>query len=188
MKKYLFSDVLTIVNGKNQRKVENPNGKYPIYGSGGIMGRANDFICHEGTTIVGRKGSINNPIYVNEKFWNVDTAFGLSPKKDLFPKYLFYFCRKYNFLKHNKATTLPSLTKADLLNIQIPLPSLEEQKRIASLLDKADELRQKDKALLQKYDALAQSLFLEMFGDPVKNEKGWEKKSLDELISKLGAN
>lgn len=178
-----FNEVLTIKNGKNQKKVVDPNGQFPIYGSGGIMGYANDYLCHERTVIIGRKGSINNPIYVDTKFWNVDTAFGLSPKENLHSKYLYYFCLKYNFLKHNKATTLPSLTKEDLLKIQIPLPPLFEQQRIADLLDAADALRQKDKALLEKYEALGQSLFLELFGDPVKNEKGWEKVELSQLGS-----
>ena len=61
-----FGDIATVINGKNQSKVENPNGKYPIYGSGGIMGRADDYICPENCTIIGRKGSINNPIFVEE--------------------------------------------------------------------------------------------------------------------------
>ena len=51
-----FGDIATVINGKNQSKVENPNGKYPIYGSGGIMGRADDYICPENCTIIGRKG------------------------------------------------------------------------------------------------------------------------------------
>jgi type I restriction enzyme S subunit len=182
-----WEDVLTIKNGKNQKKVSNPSGKYPIYGSGGIMGRADDFLCHEGTTIIGRKGSINNPIYVNEKFWNVDTAFGLHPKSTLDNKFLYYFCTTYNFLKHNKATTLPSLTKADLLKIKIPLPPLPQQKKVANILDVADALRQNDKALIAKYDELTQALFLDMFGDPVSNPKGWEKKRVYQISKFLFA-
>lgn len=69
-----LGDVVTIINGKNQAKVENPNGKYPIYGSGGIMGRADAYLCSGETVIIGRKGSINKPIFVEEPFWNVDTA------------------------------------------------------------------------------------------------------------------
>lgn len=52
-----FGDIATVINGKNQSKVENPNGKYLIYGSGGIMGRADAFICPENCTIIGRKGT-----------------------------------------------------------------------------------------------------------------------------------
>lgn len=73
-----FDDVLEIKNGRNQKLVEKENGAYPIYGSGGIMGYASDFICEAGVTVIGRKGSINRPIYVETRFWNVDTAFGLS--------------------------------------------------------------------------------------------------------------
>lgn len=184
-KVFKWEDVLTIKNGKDQKKVLNSNGQYPVYGSGGIIGYADDFICKEGTTIIGRKGSINNPIFVNEKFWNVDTAFGLCPGPMIDSKYLFYFCTTYNFLKHNKATTLPSLTKNDLLKIQIPLPPLEIQEKIVAILDAADEYRQKTRALIEKYDQLAQSLFLEMFGDPVRNEKGWELVKFGEYIDIL---
>ncbi len=178
-----WSEVLDIKNGRNQKKVSSPNGQYPIYGSGGIMGYANDYLCPSGTTIIGRKGSINNPIFVDQRFWNVDTAFGLIPRPCLDNKYLFYFCLTYNFLKHNKATTLPSLTKSDLLKIQIPLPPLAEQKRIAAILDAADLHRKKTKELITKYDDLSQSLFLDMFGDPVTNPKGWEKKNFEFFAS-----
>lgn len=75
---YRFEDILEIRNGKNQKAVENPEGRYPIYGSGGVIGYADDYICEADTIIIGRKGSINNPIYASEPFWNVDTAFGLS--------------------------------------------------------------------------------------------------------------
>jgi type I restriction enzyme S subunit len=179
--KVKWGEVLSIKNGRNQKAVENPYGQYPIYGSGGVMGYADDYLCEAGTTIIGRKGSINNPIFVKEKFWNVDTAFGLQAGKSLDEKYLYYFCKTYNFLKHNKATTLPSLTKADLLNIKIPLPPLATQKKIAAILDAADAHRQKTNQLLAKYDELAQSIFLEMFGDPVTNPKGWEVKKMGEI-------
>lgn len=184
--KVKWGEVLSIKNGKNQKAVENPYGQYPIYGSGGVMGYADDYLCEAGTTIIGRKGSINNPIFVKEKFWNVDTAFGLQAGKSLDEKYLYYFCKTYNFLMHNKATTLPSLTKADLLNIQIPLPPLATQKKIAAILDAADAHRQKTKQLLAKYDELAQSIFLDMFGDPVTNPKGWKKVKLG-TVTKMKA-
>ena len=67
-----FQDVLEIKNGKNQKGVENINGKYPIYGSGGVMGRADEYICEENTVVIGRKGSINNPMFVTEPFWNAN--------------------------------------------------------------------------------------------------------------------
>lgn len=68
-----------------------------------------------------------------------------------------------------------------ITRIQIPLPSLPEQKRIAEILDKADALRQKNKQLLAAYDELLQATFLDMFGDPVTNPKGLEKINLNKI-------
>ncbi len=185
-KKWL--DVLTIINGKNQKAVECENGDFPIYGSGGIMGYASQWLCPENCVIIGRKGNINKPIFVHTKFWNVDTAFGLKANDCILcPKFLFYFCNDYNFERHNKAVTIPSLTKADLLKILIPVPPLSEQEAIVSELDKINELISLKKAQLSDLDNLAQSIFYEMFGDPVENEKGWEVKKLGELTSKIGS-
>jgi len=183
-----FEDVLTIKNGKNQSKVENPKGKYPIYGSGGIMGYADDFICPENTVIVGRKGNINKPIFVSEKFWNVDTAFGLvANTQKLLPKYLYYFCENYDFEKLNTTVTIPSLTKSNLLKIHISMPNLETQKKIADVLDKAKNLIDLRKKQIEKMDLLIKSKFIEMFGDPVTNPKGWPTKELKDITSKIGS-
>jgi len=161
-----FSEVLDIRNGRNQRQVENENGKYPIYGSGGIMGRADDFLCEAETVVIGRKGSINNPIYVDEPFWNVDTAFGLVAHKDvLLPKYLYYFCVNFDFEKLNTTVTIPSLTKANLLQIEISIPDMDKQRYIVGVLDTVChliELRQRE---LRELDQLVKSRFIELFGD-----------------------
>lgn len=174
-----FDDVLIIKNGKNQRAVENPDGKYPIYGSGGIMGYADDYICEADTVIVGRKGSINNPIFVEEPFWNVDTAFGLVAKREvILPRYLYYFCRNYDFERLNKAVTIPSLTKSDLLKIEITLPSLEIQEKIVNKLLKIEEVIQARQQQLQKLDELVKARFVELFGDMILNPNSWEKIDL----------
>ncbi|HEU7630618.1 TPA: restriction endonuclease subunit S [Streptococcus pneumoniae] len=137
-----WNEILTIRNGKNQKQVEDADGKFPIYGSGGIMGYAKDWIVKKNSVIIGRKGNINKPILVRENFWNVDTAFGLEPVLEkINSEYLFYFCQLYNFEKLNKAVTIPSLTKSDLLNISIPLPPLALQNEFAdfvALVDKSE--------------------------------------------------
>ncbi|MCX7749203.1 MAG: restriction endonuclease subunit S [Clostridia bacterium] len=182
--KAMFSDVLQIKNGRNQRQVENPNGKYPIYGSGGIMGYADSYICEANTVIIGRKGSINNPIFVKEPFWNVDTAFGLVANEEILnPKYLYYFCKSFDFDRLNTTVTIPSLTKINLLKVEMPLPSLDEQNEIASVIDKATDLITLRKQQLNKLDLMVKSRFVEMFGDPVANPMGWEVKQLGELCN-----
>lgn len=177
-----WNEVIEIFNGKNQKAVENPNGQYPIYGSGGIMSYADSYLCPENCTIIGRKGNINNPIFVPTKFWNVDTAFGLCPNDLLQPRYLYYFCQIYDFGKHNKATTIPSLVKNDLLKISMPVPPMETQVQIVSELDKLNELIELKRSQLKDLDTLAQSLFYETFGDPIENPKGWETKPFGKLI------
>jgi len=77
-----WQDALEIINGKSQKQVLDPDGKYPIYGSGGIMGYANKYLSPENSVIIGRKGTINKPIKVSTKFWNVDTAFWISTQKE----------------------------------------------------------------------------------------------------------
>ena len=167
-----FSEVLTIVNGRNQKQVVCGDGKYPIYGSGGIMGYANDYICKAETVVIGRKGSINKPIFVETPFWNVDTAFGLCANSEkLNPKYLYYFCEKFDFEKLNTTVTIPSLTKSNLLNVEIPLPNLEKQKQIVELLDKVTSLIFLRKQQLSKLDELVKARFVEMFGDISNSRK-----------------
>ncbi|CAG5421375.1 type I restriction-modification system, S subunit [Streptococcus pneumoniae] len=135
-----WNEILTIRNGKNQKQVEDADGKFPIYGSGGIMGYAKDWIVKKNSVIIGRKGNINKPILVRENFWNVDTAFGLEPVLEkINSEYLFYFCQLYNFEKLNKAVTIPSLTKSDLLNISIPLPPLALQTEFADFVVQVDK-------------------------------------------------
>ena len=181
-----FSDVLDIRNGRNQRQVENENGKYPIYGSGGVMGHADDFICDAETVVIGRKGSINNPIFVDEPFWNVDTAFGLVAHKEvLLPKYLYYFCVNFDFERLNTTVTIPSLTKANLLQIEIRVPDMDIQQNIVSVLDKICyliELRQKE---LYNLDQLVKSRFIEMFGNPKSNPNSYPISQLSEHIKFL---
>ncbi len=109
----------------------------------------------------------------------------------VFPKYLFYFLFSLHKLGitlkfQNKTTGIINLQLDKYLErIQIPVPPLLEQKRIAEILDKADALRQNNKQLLATYDELLQATFLDMFGDPVMNPKGWKEVILDSTISKI---
>jgi len=112
----------------------------------------------------------------------------LRPKKSkVFPKYLNYIllsAYKGNITSYfqNRTTGIINLQLTRYVNeLQIPLPPLPTQRKIAEVLDKADAIRKRSQKILVKYDQLAQSVFLEMFGDPVKNEKGWEVKKLSEF-------
>ena len=160
-----WNEILTIRNGKNQKNVEDNNGQFPIYGSGGIIGYAKDWIVKKNSVIIGRKGNINKPILVRENFWNVDTAFGLEPiLEKLNSEYLFYFCQLYNFEKLNKAVTIPSLTKSDLLDIAIPLPPLSLQNEFADFVVQVDKSQLAIQKSLEELKTLKKSLMQEYFG------------------------
>ena len=138
----IWNEVVTIKNGRDYKKVLVSDGGYPVVGTGGEIARASKYLCPENTIVVGRKGSINNPMLMKEKFWNVDTAFGVIPNSDyLHYQYFYCFFKFYNFMKLNKATTLPSTTKADLLKIRINIPPLELQNQFASFVQEIDKSR-----------------------------------------------
>jgi type I restriction enzyme S subunit len=98
-----------------------------------------------------------------------------------------------HFLRYNEekiadkgtGSTFKAITQKELRVLQIPLPPLSVQQKIAAILDAADALKQKDQALIAKYDELTQSLFLDMFGDPVNNPKGWDKGEFGSFIDVL---
>ncbi len=120
----------------------------------------------------------------------IDTAINQDIKyikcsNNLNKKYLFY-CLKANsnyFNRHSSGATVKGIKIEHILNLKIPLPPLKTQERIAALLDNAAALRDKTAELLKEYDLLAQSIFLEMFGDPVRNPKGWLSKGLSTICS-----
>ena len=104
------------------------------------MGRATDYLCPENTVVVGRKGTIDKPFIVCEKFWNVDTAFGVVPNEGvLHYLYLFWYCKQLNFKKLNKASTLPSTTKDDLLKLWINIPPYDQQEQFAAFVRQSDK-------------------------------------------------
>ena len=115
----------------------------------------------------------------------------LRPSKIVDPRYLFYFMYNQHKLGvtqkfQNKTTGIINLKLDNYLSsISIPLPSLDQQTRIAHILDSVDALRQKDKELLAAYDDLLQAAFLDIFGDPLSNSKGWKVKTLSEVISHI---
>jgi len=184
-----FQDVLEIKNGKNQKKVENPDGKYPIYGSGGVMGRADEYICDKNTVVIGRKGSINNPIYVTEPFWNVDTAFGLVANPQiLMPKYLYYFCVNFDFEKLNTTVTIPSLTKANLLQIDIQVPPLDKQHEIIEILESIDRLIENKNKQKEKIEQLVKSRFIELFGNGNYPYEKLENNVVEMFIGPFGSS
>ena len=181
-----LGEVCEVICGQDYKAVKDDNGKYPIYGTGGVMGYASQYRCPSNSVIIGRKGSINNPLFVETEFWNVDTAFGVVPNKEvLCPKFFFLFCKSFDFTRLDVSVTIPSLRRVDILQIPIPVPPLPVQEQIVSELDLLSGIIEKKRKQLKELDALAQSIFYDMFGDPITNEKGWEVKKLIKFCDNL---
>ncbi len=127
---------------------------------------------------VGKVGIASKDLFTNEAI----AALKIKSEKEVYQPFLYHALGSLNFDgKGDRAVKGITLNKAKLRELLIPLPPLPAQKRIAEILDKADALRQKNKQLLATYDELLQSTFLDMFGDPVTNPKGWEIKKLKEF-------
>ena len=183
-----WSDVLEIRSGRNQKAIEKEGGKYPIIGSAGKpMGYTDNFICEEETTIIGRKGTIDSPMFMKTKFWNVDTAFGLHALENLDKNFLFNFCLSFNFKELDKGSGRPSLVKSDLLKILMPIPPLSEQKQIVEILDAAFEVINQAKANIEKNIQNAKELFQSKLNEIFSQKgDGWEEKTFQELSSRIG--
>lgn len=108
--------------------------------------------------------------------------------KKIEKKFLLHYLRfnEQKIADKGTGSTFKAITQKDIKALEIPLPPLAEQQKIAAILDAADSLRQKDQQLVERYTALSQSLFLEMFGDPVTNPMGWNQLNLNNIVSKLG--
>jgi type I restriction enzyme S subunit len=142
----------------------------------------------KGTILFAKSGmsATKNRVYITDKqSYFVSHLAGILPSEEFSSSYLARYLSWYNPAKLILDSAYPSIRLADINNLKIPLPPLEQQKKIAAILDAADTYRQKTKALITKYDELTQSLFLDMFGDPVRNPKGWEKSLLKSVSDKI---
>lgn len=142
----------------------------------------------KGTILFAKSGmsATKNRVYITDSdSYFVSHLAGILPSHKFVNSFLARYLSWYNMSNLILDSAYPSIRLEDINNLQIPLPPLEQQKKIAAILDAADAYRQKTKALIAKYDELTQSLFLDMFGDPVKNEKGWEKKNLASILDFL---
>ncbi|WP_180180858.1 restriction endonuclease subunit S [Acinetobacter sp. YH01021] len=183
-----YKDVLTIKYGKDHKLLN--EGIYPVYGTGGIMRYADQYL-HDGESIlIGRKGTIDQPKYVDEKFWTVDTLFYTQIKDNSIPLFLYQHALQVNWSGLNEATGVPSLNTTSINNVDIALPPKEEQRKIASFLSAVDEkisqLTQKHQLLSQYKQGMMQKLFSQQIrfkADDGSEFGEWEDKRISEIAS-----
>ena len=142
--------------------------------------------CKTDDILIGRYGASVGKILTGlEGAYNVAIVKSSPDLEKLSKKYLYYILKSdqfQNFVQNvGSRAAQAGFNMGDLEEFEIPLPSLSEQKVIVAKLDRAQRLIDIDREMLAKYDELIQSVFLEMFGDPVRNEKGWERKPMNEI-------
>jgi len=131
-----FKRVSIICNGRDYKDIEDLAGAYPVIGSGGEFARATSFMFDGESVLLGRKGTIDKPLYINGPFWAVDTMFYTKIVDNAFPKFVYYAALNIPFGLYSTNTALPSMTGEDLSSHVIVAPKLDEQREIASFLDR----------------------------------------------------
>ncbi len=156
-----FQELLEIGNGRDYKHLS--KGEIPVYGSGGFMLSVNDYLYDGESVCIGRKGTIDKPMFLTGKFWTVDTLFYTHSFKRCSPKFIYYTFQNINWLKHNEAGGVPSLSKANIYKIEVCVPKPEEQQRLVDFLSSLDEVifahNQKLETLKEHKIGLMQNLF-----------------------------
>lgn len=205
-KRYTLKELATIKYGKNQAKVVTTEKKYPIYGTGGLMGYATQFLYDKPSVLIGRKGTIDKIRYVEHPFWTVDTLFYTEINTDLvIPEYFYYALSLVDLAKHNEGTTIPSLRTDTLNKIEFDIPDIEDQRRIIGILRPiSDKIALNEKInnnLMQQARALFVSWFINfdpwngvcpdewsdgVLGDYVTIKRGGSPRPIQDYLSDTG--
>ena len=167
-------------------KKDRASGIYPYYGASGIQDYVDSYLFDGRFLLVGEDGakwgaSEKTAFIIDGKSWVNNHAHILRVSEVLNDRLIEYYLSFKDLSEYITGAVVPKLTQANLVKIPIPVPPIPEQERIVSELDLISSIIEKKKAQLKELDNLAQSIFYDMFGDPVTNEKGWEVKKLGEI-------
>ncbi|CAA0144383.1 Type I restriction enzyme, S subunit [Tenacibaculum maritimum] len=188
--------VLKFGSGQDYKHLS--KGEIPVYGTGGIMTYVNNHLYNGESVGIGRKGTIDKPVFLSGKFWTVDTLFYTKDFLDSIPKFIYYKFLIIPWKEYNEASGVPSLNKNTLGKIKIALPpTLKEQKAIATALSDVDDLIVSLEGLIAKKQAIKQGAMQQLLTPPHKGGKRlpgfsgeWVEKSLGEILDhyELGGN
>lgn len=155
-KKVKLGECLTIGNGQDYKHLQ--SGDIPVYGTGGVMTYVDDYLYEGETVCIGRKGTINKPVYYSGKIWTVDTLFYSHSFVGVMPLFIYYVFCNIDWNKYNEATGVPSLSKETIYKIEISVPDLPKQRRIAKILSGIDKKIEAEEKVLEKYEKIKKGL------------------------------
>lgn len=166
-----IGSILHIRHGKSQKEVEVIDGKYPILGTGGEIGRTNHSLYSKPSVLIGRKGTIDKPLYMDTPFWTVDTLFYSEINQNTSAKFIYYKFSQINWYLYNEASGVPSLNAKTIENICIAIPpTIAEQQAIATALSDTDELINLLQKLISKKEAIKTATIQQLLAP----KDGWE--------------
>lgn len=151
---YKLGDVLKVKHGRSQKEVLNTSGLYPIFGSGGEIGRASEYIYNKPSVLIGRKGTIDRPLFLDLPFWVVDTMFYTEIYESFDPKYIYYLFQSIDWKSKNEASGVPSLSAKIIEEKEVPIPSFDTQKAIVKVLSDIDVLIEITASLIGKKEKI----------------------------------
>jgi len=158
-------------------------GRIDVYGSNGPVGNHSEAITDRPTIVIGRKGSVGEVNFSDTGCWPIDTTYYVARSCTAqHHKWLFYALRKLCLPRLNKATGVPGLNRSDGYEQKLLVPPINEQERIAAILDQADSLRRLRQRAIDRLNSLGQAIFYEMFGDPGKNHHAHKMGLLGDVI------
>lgn len=187
-----LGDLCEVLDSKRKpiTKCNRRLGTVPYYGATGIQDYVDGFIFDGRYLLVGEDGAKwgknDNSAYIIEgKAWVNNHAHILKLHNDVDDTFVRYYLNGKDLTSYITGAVVPKLTQASLASIPIPVPPLDEQQRIVAELDLLTGIIDKQNAQLKELDTLAQSIFYDMFGDPIENPKGWEVKKLGDLCTSV---
>ena len=158
MNNYKLRDLLTIHNGKDYRKLA--SGKIPVYGTGGLMTYVNDFLYDGESILLPRKGTLDNIMYVSSKFWTVDTMYWTVVNSEIvYPKYLYYYLSLLDLSAKNTGSVLPSMTYDSYYDLDIQLPTLDYQVKVADYISNIDSKITNNKDISKQLESMAKTIY-----------------------------
>ena len=156
--------ILKIKHGKSQKGIECEAGKYPILATGGQIGRTNSYLWNKPCVLIGRKGTIDKPQYMETPFWTVDTLFYSEVFKENNAKYLYYLFNTINWKKYDESTGVPSLSAKTIERIKVTLSmNSSEQHLISKFLSKFDDKIRREESLLNYLQTYKKGLLQQLF-------------------------
>ena len=204
-----WGEIATLEYGKSLQGYQNSSGEYPVYGTNGQIGRTEKFLSEKPGVIIGRKGVYRGIHYSKTPFFVIDTAFYLVPKTNqLDLRFAYYQLLTQDINGMDSGSAIPSTSRDDFYRLEIDLPPLPAQKRIADILSSLDDKIELNRKMNSTLEKIGQAIFKHWFvnfefpnanGEPYRSSggkmidsilgeipEGWEIKTLDDVSNVRG--